>query len=490
MGRSLFALVRRHHRPALRGTLIVAAATAAAALVVARTGATAAVKSPPVTGRAPTELRGPVAASGGGPVHGTLALSHEALTVGAARRFSAVVRVGADPVRGEADRAPVSFALAIDRSGSMSGDKIEDAKRAASSLVRSLRPEDEIAVVAYADSPSVLVPRTRVGDTREAVLAIIGSLQAGGGTAIGQALELAQSLVRTADERRVRRVVLVSDGQDTSGASLGEIVSVATQAAGAGVSVSTIGIGTDYTEELMTRLADVSHGNYHYLRDGSALAAILGRELGEMETTVAHGVRAVVTLPAGVRFVSATGADAAPVGGGVELSFGSLFGGDERRAVLELEAAPARAGRMGALSARLDWRDRASGMPARADVSPVSLIATADPRVLEARTNPAELEEWLEVASVARHEQARAAWEAGDLARLRAIETDNFNRIEENNARLQSAELAAQAAEYRQALQQMLANPASTSSGAAVGRSITLSSRGRSRRDRTTGEAP
>jgi Ca-activated chloride channel family protein len=501
----IVARIRRHRHVLLRSAVVLAAATACAALVVgSRTvgarppagprGAPQHVAPPPARRAAPPSSSSSASAAGGhtsvrwgGDVHGTLALSHGAVPAGGASTLFATLGVGADPLPTDPRRGPVSIVLVVDRSGSMGGDKIEDAKRAAAALVGALRPDDGVALVAYSDRAEVLVELAPVRVHRAGALSAIGRLEAGGGTAIAAGLEAGLAQLTHDASDRVRRIVLLSDGQDTSGADPASIVAAAERARAAGASVSTVGIGTDYDEPTMTRIADASRGNYHYLRDSSALAGVLSRELGEMATTVARDVVAEVELPAGIDLVRVTGADATQSGRVVRLSFGALFGGDERRAVLELTARPARVGGLGAVGARIAWQDRATGRLARSTAPRIDLVATNDARTLQRLTDSAALEEGLEVAAVARHELARSAWEAGDAARLRAIEEDNIRQLEAANATIGSGGIAAQVREYRSALQGMLSTTSVSEEGRDLGRRVTVSNRERSARDNGEG---
>ena len=80
-------------------------------------------------------------------------------------------------------RAPVNVAIVLDRSGSMSGQKIEEAKRAAIMAISQLRDDDIVSVVTYESTVGVLVPATRLTD-RESLFNAIRHIRAGGKTAL------------------------------------------------------------------------------------------------------------------------------------------------------------------------------------------------------------------------------------------------------------------------------------------------------------------
>ena len=80
-------------------------------------------------------------------------------------------------------RAPVNVAIVLDRSGSMSGTKIEEAKRAALMAIGQLRDDDIVSIVTYQSTVDVLVPATKLYD-RDAIRDAIRSIRAGGKTAL------------------------------------------------------------------------------------------------------------------------------------------------------------------------------------------------------------------------------------------------------------------------------------------------------------------
>src|SRR5690606_26239891 len=122
-----------------------------------------------------------------------------------------------------------------------------------------------------------------------------------------------------------------------------------------GVTISSMGIGLDFDESYMGGVARAGRGNFAFVKDASALAGFLQRELKEGATTTIESARATLRLPSGVRAVRAVGAELHPTeGGGVELAMGSLFAGDERRVIIELTG-DLPAGEQRELKASLTW---------------------------------------------------------------------------------------------------------------------------------------
>jgi Ca-activated chloride channel homolog len=276
-----------------------------------------------------------LAAFAGPGLHGQVALSHTKVLAGTPTQVFAEVRVVADPSQ-SVTRAPLSMAIVLDTSGSMEGDKIDEAKDAVIRLVRDMRDDDEVAFVRYSDEAEVVQSLARVGLVRESLVSQIRGIRASGGTAIPRGLSAALNQLDMASRSRVRRVVLASDGLDSTRAAAESLASSGIER---GISVSSMGIGLDFDEGYMGGVARAGHGNFAFVKDASALAGFLKRELVETATTTVENATVQLDLPPGVRFVRATGADVQSVSGNtVTLRLGSMFAGDERSAVVELDA--------------------------------------------------------------------------------------------------------------------------------------------------------
>ncbi len=116
------------------------------------------------------------------------------------------------PLPDPAKRSPVNVAIVIDRSGSMLGDKIQNARRAAIQAIDRLRDDDIVSVVAYDTGVEVLVPATRASD-REEIKRRIETIKADGNTALFAGVSKGAAEVRKfRDDKYVNRVILLSDG--------------------------------------------------------------------------------------------------------------------------------------------------------------------------------------------------------------------------------------------------------------------------------------
>ena len=242
------------------------------------------------------------------------------------------------PMKGEASRTPVNVAIVIDKSSSMSGEKIRKAKEAAIMALDRLNSRDIVSVVAYNHNVFVLVPATKVSD-KAAIRASISRLRADGTTALFAGVSKgAAELRKFLDKNRVNRVILLSDGLANVGpqspAALGELGASLIKE---GLSVTTIGLGGGYNEDLMDRLAQKSDGNHYFAETASDLARLFKSEFGDVLSVVAQEVVVEIRCADGVRPVRVMGREADITGHKVVTMLNQLYSEQEKYILLEVE---------------------------------------------------------------------------------------------------------------------------------------------------------
>ena len=233
-------------------------------------------------------------------------------------------------------RSPMNLAIVLDRSGSMEGAKLEKARQAAAMAVDKLADDDIFSLVTYDDQTDLLIPPERVGgrDHREDIKAKIFRIQAGGSTALHAGVVLGAKQVRRYFEKeRVNRVILLSDGLANVGpSSTSDLSSLGRELRGDGISVSTIGLGDDYNEDLMTALAEASHANYYYVKDAEKLPGIFAEELGSARSLIARTITIRIEAPDGVRLKEIIGRPEIECHDRfAEIKMPELFGSEKRR---------------------------------------------------------------------------------------------------------------------------------------------------------------
>ncbi len=219
------------------------------------------------------------------------------------------VRISAPPAPASTGtpRAAVDVALVLDRSGSMDGSKITMARMAVTHAVRLLKSDDHMAVVCYDDQVDTVLARTPA--SREAKALVFGRLaqvDARGSTnlsggwlagahelqpAADGALSSTQATLLEPVASGVKRVLLLTDGL----ANAGEVDPQALAATAArlraeGITTSTFGIGEDFDEVLLSRLATQGGGHFYYVEKAGQIPDFFASELGEALDVTARDV--------------------------------------------------------------------------------------------------------------------------------------------------------------------------------------------------------
>lgn len=244
------------------------------------------------------------------------------------------------------NRPPVNLAVVLDRSGSMTGDKIEKAKEAAIAALRRLGPDDLFSLVMYDHEVETLVPAQSARNT-EWIEGRIRTIGARGNTALFAGVSQGAAEVRRhlEDRRYVHRIILLSDGLANVGPSAPEdLARLGAALIKENISVTTVGVGTDYNEDLMTRLSQQSDGNTYFVRSSDDLPRIFSAELGDVLSVVARKVILEITFPDGVTPVRIIGRDGSVGRDKVELQLNQLYGGQQKYVLVEVRVPPGTAG--------------------------------------------------------------------------------------------------------------------------------------------------
>ncbi len=199
-----------------------------------------------------------------------------------------LLRITAPVGNRRSHRPALNIGIALDRSGSMGGAPLEQAKDAASLLVRQLVPDDRVSIVAFDDVTEVSTPCLTVGSQADTILKRLSQIGARGSTALYQGwLDSCHQVQRGVEPTRLSRVLVLSDGQANVG--LTEPSRIATQVADwqrQGISTSTVGLGLHYNEDLLSAMATAGSGNFYHVESPAELEAYFALELqGLCQTT-------------------------------------------------------------------------------------------------------------------------------------------------------------------------------------------------------------
>lgn len=227
-----------------------------------------------------------------------------ALLAGHAQRLAVLLRVQAPDAQPGAGRTrpPYHLALVLDRSGSMSGEPLHEAKRCAAHIVDQLRPDDRASLVQFDNQANVLVPALPVGDGQHMHQALSG-IHEGGMTNLHGGWEAgAQGLLEHVRQAGLSRVILLSDGNANQGLTdAGEIARQCGRLADQGVTTSSYGLGRDFNEDLMVAMARAGQGNHYYGDTARDLFEPFAEEFDLLTNLYARKLRLSLRAPEGIK---------------------------------------------------------------------------------------------------------------------------------------------------------------------------------------------
>jgi Ca-activated chloride channel homolog len=368
--------------------------------------------------------------------------SHPVLLAGSKQTAYLKVGLAGLQIATGTERAPVNVAIVLDRSGSMSGEKIRRAKEAAIMAIDRLDANDIVSVVAYNQNVTVLVPATKVSD-RHSIYRAIQRLSPGGMTALfGGVSKGAHEVRKFLVDNQVNRVILLSDGLANVGPSSPQALeSLGASLIKEGVSVTTIGLGLGYNEDLMVRLARASDGNHAFVEGPSQLAQIFNYEFGDLLSVVASDVNVVISCAEGIRPIRVLGRDADIVGQNVTTRLNQLYGKQEKYILLEVEVGSAPTGRTQSLAAvRVDYTDMINKKRDRLDGG-TSVTFTGSAKVVKDNTNATVMVAAVEQIANENNKRALVLRDQGKVSEARSLLLGNEQYLENNAAKYKSVRL-------------------------------------------------
>ena len=236
------------------------------------------------------------------------------------------------------DRQPLNLAVVLDRSGSM-GDqgKMENAKKALLALIDQLDERDILSIVIYDDVIDVLRPASRVGN-KERIKSLVREIDPRNSTNLGGGMvEGFHQVQRHLDHEYVNRVVLLSDGLANTGITdQGELGRIARRYRHSGISLTTMGVGLDYNENMMVSLSENGGGNYYFIESAHALAHIMQKEFNLMSSICVRNAVLELSLGRGVRMKDVIGYEWNSDKGTCRVPIGEMYSGETRDLTLEL----------------------------------------------------------------------------------------------------------------------------------------------------------
>lgn len=362
-------------------------------------------------------------------------------------------------------RAPMAIALVVDRSGSMAGPKMRQAKRAAKALVARLADSDSLALVTYSSDYAVDVDLTRIKGQRARILRTIDDMLDGGGTNLAGGLNAGLKALSSADRAHLRRVILLSDGNANQGltdpTAIADIASAARQE---GITISTLGIGVDFNEDLMTSIAQAAGGGYSYARDAAAIAVALDKEMQGLLTLAARQVEVSMELSPGVSIEEVYGYRTEKRGSRTVIPVGDMASGAHRQVLVRLQVEAGAAGARPLADVVLAYEQAHNAQDVEHQGA-LKLAAVTDAAQVAQSQRDVVLEAFTSAEAAKASAEAAATYARGDKAQATDRVRRAAVRLRKANVALKSKKVAAQLDRMEQALEDFESMPASSAQG-------------------------
>jgi Ca-activated chloride channel family protein len=388
----------------------------AALLLTAAAGVAVLIKPAPLKPPPPPTLSKTL-----GPVTLDARLSHGAVSAQGGELF-AEYTVTLAPGAIEMKEVAVSMAVVLDTSGSMQEQKLDDAKKAAHRLVELLKESDELAFITFGDTAESR-PLLRMNDENKRIThAAIDAVIANGATSISGGLEAGSVSLSSASGSK--RLVLITDGRPTMGVvTPKELAAIAGRVHDGSVTVTALGVGSDYDGLLTQQLAEWGGGMYGYLRDGGALEEVLGQELVAARTPALRNVRLQLSSTRQLRVTEVPGRNL----DGTTLYLADLRPGQPTRVLVRLQASRATEGTLEAMNATLTWNEPLNGERQQL-VADLNALAIDDSNAANTVRDEGLWARGVNAAGSSRMVAAAAAWESGDMAKVSSL-LDSANSL-------------------------------------------------------------
>lgn len=315
----------------------------------------------------------------------------------------------ASPVK---KRLPLNLSVVIDRSGSMEGQKIAHTREAVKYLVNQLSHDDVLSIVLYESAVEVFLEPQRIENKTE-LLARIDKIVTAGSTnlegGIRKGFELVKNARKLVGGEMVNRVLLLSDGLANVGVSDPAALSGITRDffEKDRISISTFGVGADYNEDLMAKIALQGGGHYYFIQSPETMPGLFAEELQGISSVVAKNTKLKITFPADQLQYDRTYAYNSTLSGNtLEISFNDVFTKEQKSVLISFKTKGKLNGPV-AISADLQYSNTTFEAPvAIADSRKTEMRKAADDKEMDKGYNVAASEGYALEISAELYEEA------------------------------------------------------------------------------------
>ncbi|MBA3870329.1 MAG: FHA domain-containing protein [Anaerolineae bacterium] len=266
------------------------------------------------------------------------ALDYDVLTVERPQKLYLMARLVSNATPTNQTRRPLNISLVLDRSGSMAGNKLEYTRQAAQFLVQHLSANDTLSIVLYNEQVTTLIPPDSVSQ-KDAISQRLNQIKASGMTNLsGGWLEGCKWVEEGLSAEQMNRVILMTDGLANRGVTNTEqLVALARQKRQSNVITTTMGLGTDFNEDLLIAMADAGGGAFYFIESPEVAPTIFKEELRDLLNVVGQNLTVSVETTEHISMVNQLNAyNMHSDGKRVSFSLGDIYGNEVKTLLLEL----------------------------------------------------------------------------------------------------------------------------------------------------------
>ena len=217
---------------------------------------------------------------------------HKAIASGRSVTLDILVKIEPPAVEVNTDRPPLNLGFVVDRSGSMSGDKIEYARQAIAYAVQQLLPSDRLSLTLFDTNVETKIPSTLATD-KQKILDIVRRIRTGSSTALYDGWVNGGNQVKNyLNPEHLNRVILLSDGLANVGETNPDAISTEVHnMMQKGITSSAFGVGDDYDEDMLEAMARSGDGNFFHIDSPDQLPEIFEVELQGLLASLGKSVK-------------------------------------------------------------------------------------------------------------------------------------------------------------------------------------------------------
>ena len=283
---------------------------------------------------------------------------------------------------------PLNLGFVIDRSGSMGGEKLDYTKQAVQYAINHFTSRDIASLTVYDNEVQVLYPAKAV-EFKDEFKGVVSRIFPGGTTNLsGGLIKGYREVAKNFKPEQVNRVLLLTDGLANEGIT--DPDKLCAKTAGmkkAGVTVTTLGVGDDFDEDLLTRMAEQSGGNYYFIDSTDHIPSIFAQELESLLSVVAQNVKVSFQCSDAVEVTKVWNYQ--PSGDRLlEIDLPDLFSADRKILVLELQVRASALGTVPLGTVSLSYDDAGEKLEYVSFGLDLGAEATRNPELLDLPEEP------------------------------------------------------------------------------------------------------